>query len=51
MNIQMSMSGRFMSQGSWSPPQKIMVQNMKEDDPDWQGPGHIFAQDYHETKA
>ena len=26
-------------------------QNMKEDDPDWQGPGHIFAQDYHETKA
>jgi hypothetical protein len=32
-----------MKQGTWPAAQKSMLETMKEDEPDWQGPGHIFA--------
>lgn len=43
MNIQMSMPGKGMPQGKWPAAQEDMMQTMKEDDPDWKGPGHVFA--------
>lgn len=43
VNIQMNMPGSNMPQGSWPAAQKSCLQEMKEDEPDWQGPGHAFA--------
>eukprot|EP00985_Skeletonema_marinoi_P008822 scaffold4031_cov129-Skeletonema_marinoi.AAC.3 len=43
LNVQINMPGSCMKQGSWPAAQKSMLETMKEDDPDWQGPGHIFA--------
>ena len=43
VNIQMNMPGSNMPQGSWPAAQKSCLQEMKEDEPDWQGPGHTYG--------